>query len=333
MANSITLIGGDTLLGREVREVFGESSLGGELRLIAADEAETGKLTEIDGAIAFLAKLDPETVEDAAVVVLAGTAKSSRDAMAANPAGLVIDLTYETEDDPEARVRAPQVESPEYEADHSGPQVVAHPAATAIAMVLDRLNRTFPIASSIVHIFEPASERGRAGIEELQQQTVSLLAFKEMPKKVFDTQASFAMLAQLGENAATKLHEVEERIERHLATLLDRIDSGSSAAPPMPSLKLIQAPVFHGYSMSVWIEFDEAPPAPEIEEALAGDFVDVRGAELEAPTNVGVAGQSGVTVGAISPDRNNGNAVWLWMVADNFRLAAESAAMIAREVV
>jgi len=25
--------------------------------------------------------------------------------------------------------------------------------------------------------------------------------------------------------------------------------------------------------------------------------------------------------------------VWLWMVADNFRLAAESAAMIAREVV
>ncbi|MES1258678.1 MAG: Asd/ArgC dimerization domain-containing protein [Acidobacteriota bacterium] len=328
MADTITLIGGDTLLGREVREVFGESSLGGQLRLVAADEEETGKLTEIDGAAAFLAKLDPDAVEDAAIIVLAGTAKSSREAMAANSSGLVIDLTYETEDDPDARVRAPQVEGGAYEPDHSGPQVVAHPAATAIAIVLDRLNKLYPIAASIVHVFEPASERGKAAIDELQQQTVSLLAFKDMPKKVFDAQASFAMLAQLGENAEPKLHEVEERIERHLATLLDRTEG-----VPMPSLRLIQAPVFHGYSMSLWIEFEDAPPAPELEEALAGDFIDVRGAPLEAPTNIGVVGQSGVSVGAIVPDRNNGNAVWMWMAADNFRLAAESAAMIAREAI
>ena len=115
LADTISLIGGDTLLGREVREVFGESSLGEHLRLVAADEEETGKLTEIDGAAAFLAKLEPDAVEDAAVVVLAGTAKSSRDAMAANPAGLVVDLTYVTEDDADARVRAPQVEGPDYE--------------------------------------------------------------------------------------------------------------------------------------------------------------------------------------------------------------------------
>ena len=52
----------------------------------------------------------------------------------------------------------------------------------------------------------------------------------------------------------------------------------------------------------------------------------------EAPNNVSVVGQGGVAVGAITPDRNNGNAVWMWMATDNFRLAAESAAMIVREV-
>lgn len=328
MSETITLIGGDTLLGREVREVFAESALGSQLRLVAADAAETGKLIEIDGAAAFLTKLDPDAVEDATVVVLAGTAASSREAIAANPSGLIIDLTYVTEDDVDARVRAPQVEGPEFEREHSGPQVVAHPAATAIAIVLSRLHAHYPLANSIVHVFEPASERGLAGIEELQQQTVSLLAFKDMPKKVFDAQLSFAMLPRLGEEAETKLHEVEERIERHLATLLDRTDG-----VPMPSLRLIQAPVFHGYGFSLWIEFEDAPPVAEIEQSLPGDLIDVRTGDLEPPNNVSIAGQGGVAVGSIVPDRNNGNAIWMWMAADNFRLMAESAAMIAREAV
>jgi hypothetical protein len=58
---------------------------------------------------------------------------------------------------------------------------------------------------------------------------------------------------------------------------------------------------------------------------------DVRGGDLEAPNNVGVAGQSGIAIGAISPDRDSGNAFWIWAAVDNLRLAAESAAMIARE--
>jgi aspartate-semialdehyde dehydrogenase len=328
MPNSIALIGGETLLGREVRDVFSESSLGSELRLIAADDEETGKLVALDGAAAFLAKLDPDSVGDAEVIVLSGSPKSSREAIAANPSALVVDLTYLTEDDPESRVRAPQVEGLDFQPDHSGPQIVAHPAAVAIALVLDRLHRLAPIAGSVIHIFEPASERGKPGIDELQQQTVGLLAFKDMPKKVFDAQLAFAMLPQLGEKAEAKLHEIEERIERHLATLLDRLEG-----VPMPSIRLTQSPVFHGYSFSLWVEFEDAPPTPELEEALLGDHLDVRGADLEPPTNLSVAGQSGISVGALTSDRNNGNAVWLWMAADNFRLPAETAALIVQEFV
>jgi hypothetical protein len=38
-------------------------------------------------------------------------------------------------------------------------------------------------------------------------------------------------------------------------------------------------------------------------------------------------------VGAITPDRNNGNAFWIWAAIDNLRVAADNAAMIAREAV
>lgn len=311
----------------EVRDVFSESALGEQLRLVAADAEEAGKITEIGGEAALVSKMDPEEVGNAAVVILAGNAKSSRDVLEAKPAGLIVDLTYVTEDEPDARVRAPLAEAPGYPSDdESGPQVVAHPAATAIAIVLSRLHRAWPVASSIVHIFEPASARDKKGMDELQKQTVSLLSFQPVPKAVFDAQLSFNMLVQLGEEAESQLPEIEERIERHLATLLDRLDG-----VPMPSLRLIQSPVFHGYSFSLWIEFEDAPSADEIEEVLAGGSIDVRGSGMEAPNNVAVAGQNGVAVGAITPDRNNGNAVWMWMAADNLRLSAENAALIVRE--
>ena len=62
---------------------------------------------------------------------------------------------------------------------------------------------------------------------------------------------------------------------------------------------------------------------------LASPGIDVRGADLEPPNNVGVAGQSGIAVGAISADRNNPNACWLWAATDNFRLMADNALAVA----
>lgn len=327
MADIIALIGGETLLGHEVREVFGESSLGSHLRLIAAAEEEAGKLTEIGGSAAFITKLDTDAVEDAAVIVLAGSAASSKEALAAGNSGIVIDLTGYTEEEPDSQLRSPLAEGSDFRPDLTGPQVVAHASATAIAVLLSTLNRAVPVARAIVHVFEPASERGRSGIEELQQQAVSLFSFQPMPKKVFDAQIAFNLRPQWGEEAPEKLADVEERIERHLASLLER-----TGGVPMPSLRLIQAPVFHGYALSFWVEFEVPADLSEIEDALSADLIDLRGPDVEPPDNVGVAGQSGIAVGAISPDRNSGNAVWIWAAVDNLRLVAESAAMIAREI-
>jgi aspartate-semialdehyde dehydrogenase len=328
LADRIALIGSETLLGREIRDVFGETALGQQLHLVAAETEEAGTLTEIAGSAAFLSKLEPEEVEDAAVLILAGSSESSKEAIDANPSGVVIDLTYATENDPQARVRAPMVEDEEYESDHTGPQVVAHPAAIAIAAILRRLHTAWPIQRAIVQIFEPASERGTPGIEELQQQAVSLLSLKPLPQKVYGTQLSFAMLSQYGTAAPLPLHEIEERIERHLASLLERMDG-----VPMPSLRLIQAPVFHGYSFSFWIEFEDSVTASDLEETMNSEPLDVRTADFEPPNNVGVAGQNGIAVGAIAPDRNSGNAFWLWAATDNLRLSAENAALIAGEIV
>lgn len=323
----IVLIGGDTLLGREVREVAGQTELADRLRLVAGSEEETGRLTEIAGEPAFVAKLDPDVLAEAAVLILAGSPESSREAMAADPEAFVIDLTYTAEDDPGARVRAPQIEGRDFDPDRSGPQIVAHPAAIVIATIVKRLHDTAPIARAVVQIFEPASERGKPGIEELQQQTVSLLSFQPVQKQIFDAQAAFALLPQLGSEALPTLQEIEDRVERHLASLLERLDG-----VPMPSLRLIQAPVFHGYSFSFWVEFEDSPPFSDLEEALSQEPLELRGEDVEAPNNVAVAGESGISIGALAPDRNRANAIWFWAAADNLRISAENATLIASEV-
>ena len=124
------------------------------------------------------------------------------------------------------------------------------------------------------------------------------------------------MLARYGEEAVEPLESIEQRVERHLASLL-----AGWPSVPMPSLRLIQAPVFHGHSFSVWVEFEEQPGVKVISEALAAGGIDVR--SEEPPSNIGAAGQSGLSVGAIAVDANNPRACWFWAVADNLRLAAE----------
>ncbi len=103
---------------------------------------------------------------------------------------------------------------------------LAHPAASALALVLTRIGKYRSVRRAVVNIFEPASEYGTKGLTELHQQTTGLLAFKPLEKAVFDTQLSFNLLAQLGEEAPAKLVETERRIERHLATLLGSRKSG-----------------------------------------------------------------------------------------------------------
>jgi aspartate-semialdehyde dehydrogenase len=328
----IALVGAESLLGREVRDVLTSANIGAELRLVSESlEGEgklSAKLTAVGDEPSFVATLNTTSLEGASALVLAGSAET-----ALHVAGLklnipIVDIAGALEDRPSARLRAPLLEPHDFRVAPDAVQVIAHPAAIAIALVLTRIHQVFPFRKSLIHVFEPASERGTAGIEELQQQTVNLLSFKPLPKKVYDTQVAYTMLPGFGEEAPLSLAEIEARIERHLATLLSL-----SGPVPIPSLRLIQAPLFHGYSFSLWIEFETNPGVAAIQQVLNEAPIEVRGADLEAPNNVGVAGQGGVAVGAISVDRTDPQALWLWMAADNLHLAAESAADVLREVI
>ena len=323
------LVGAETLLGRELQEVFESRSSGTVTTYSATGEGNFG---EQEGEAVFVRPLDAEAIREERVVVLAGSAEGSAKAyQLAKVSGdrpVLIDCTGYLEKEPEARIVAPLLQAPQHKT--SWLTVIAHPAASALALVLTRLARHKSIEQSIAHVFEPASEQGKRGISELHQQTTSLLSFKPLEKHVFDAQLSFNLLAQYGEEAPVKLLSAEQRIERNLATLLGRFTNGS--AVPMPSVRLIQVPVFHGYSISLWVKFANEVNPQELREALASAQIEIRGEDEESPSNVGAVSQSGLIAGDIRIDRNDPRAAWLWAVGDNLRLTADAAADIVSEL-
>lgn len=325
----VAIVGGDTLLGKEIRELLGESKRQPRVELLshAADGSTILAADEHEAEALVMIPMNAESLEGNKAAFLAATPSASRRAAKMNPRGgpVLIDLTGALEDQPQARLRAPSAEPSDAQPPHAPLHVIAHPAAIALAMFLAKLAKVSPLRRSLIHIFEPASERGKRGIEELQQQNRALLSFQKLNTEVFDAQLAFNLLARYGEEALEPLEGIELRAERHLASLL-----GAWPGIPMPSLRMIQAPVFHGHSFSVWAEFENNPGADVVARALAAQGLDVR--PDDPPTNAAIAGQSGISVGAISDDRNNSRACWFWLVADNLRLAAENAVAVAFEL-
>ena len=76
--------------------------------------------------------------------------------------------------------------------------MTAHPAAITLALLLLRARKAGAIRRVVATIFEPASEHGQRGMDELHQQTVNLLSFQPLPKDVFDAQVAFNMVARYG---------------------------------------------------------------------------------------------------------------------------------------
>lgn len=320
---TLSIVGGQTLLGRELREVLEEENRGlFSLHLFDTEDDQGKTLIQADGELAIMAPMDAKLISASAAVVLTGGLESGRKARLMG-AKRIIDVNGVFEAEKAARLRSPLAEKvPAKKA--ADLQIIAHPAATLLALFFQQLAAVAPYRAAVAQVFLPASDLGQAALTELQQQTVSLLSFKKLDKAVYDTQAAFAMLVRHGLEAPQKLEDIEARVRRHLAALLD--------PAPLPSLRLLQAPVFHGLTASLWVEFAKPQDPSVIAQALSSPHIDYRGPDLDSPSNVAIAGQSGITVSNIEPDPIQPNAMWFWLAADNHRLIAQNAMLVAQEL-
>lgn len=326
MAKTVLLIGADSLLGREVRDRYTVEKVGARLQSATLEKNAAAVFAAAADEIEVVAAVDAAMIDDASVVVASNFAVEALSRMQeADASAPLIDLTGALVFEPGAVLRAPLFESRPVEAPiHIIPQA----GSWMLASFLNDLHSSQPVVRSVVTLFEPASQSGRTAIDELQKQTVALLSFKPLPQTNYDGQLSFNLLARTGEESKISLPKREAQIHREL-TELARLHG---AGLPVPSVRLVHAPTFHGYSASVWVEFASRPNFTAIIAKLKEEGADVRDESLDPPNNTGIAANSGYAVGAMEADRSHPTGAWFWLAADNFRVPADLTIEVLREL-
>ena len=314
-----------------------------------------GRLAAAGDDISVVQKIGADSFEGVDFAFFAGAPQETlrfwRLALQAGAA--IIDLTGALESEPAVLVRAPWIlaastapardDSPQL--DLSTPAVVAaHPASMMLLAAGNQLSTKLPLRCIAATLFEPASAHGQAAMDELHQQTVSLLSFQPIPRAQFDAQSAFNLLPAVGEAAPIDLDVTRARVAREYAAL-------AGGAAPELALQVVQAPVFHASVLSAFIELGEPATIAQAETALRGGPIDVPGAGSDPPTNVSAAGQGQILarVSAAGPSASmpllrtafeatstapaaRTSRFWLWMAADNLKLAALNAIACAGEL-
>ncbi len=321
----VAIVGAASLKGKELKEVLEERSFPAtDIRLLDDNES-LGQLDRVQDEISFVQPVTRDQFANVDFTFFASDEDFTRAnwKLAHQAGSAIVDLSYALENDPSVPLSAPWIDrelgrTPQLTLD-SSVVTIAHPASVALALLLLRAQKAGAIRRAVATVFEPVSERGRRGMDELHEQTVNLLSFQQMPTKVFDAQVAFNMIGRYGAAAAAPLEAIERRIGGHLRRLL-----GTQA--PLPALTLLQAPVFHAHTFAVYIETETPVSAGDLSQALAGEHVQIARAPEDAPSNVNVAGKDDILV-ALRRDSapENANGLWIWAAVDNLRLAAITA--------
>ena len=320
----IAIVGASTLLGKELKDALSDSTLAAASFSLLDEAGALGQLDQVGDEITFVQAIEPDAFDRMDFTFFCAsenlTLRYWKEALRAG--STVIDLSGALDQEPGVLVRAPWLEGDAVSADLFTPAIVpAHPAALALALLMERLRPAVPRFVAVT-LLAPASEFGRGAMDELHQQTVSLLSFQELPRAIYDAQAAYNLLSGMGESTQVSLAGLDARIRRHYEAL------GGGRLPSL-ALQTIAAPTFHGHTFSIAIELEHPVETAALEEALGGDHLDVVLEDTDSPSNLAATGQNDllVRVRPVLEGRNPNQAsrFWIWAASDNLRMYAQNA--------
>ena len=251
-SNRIVIAGASSLLGAELRTVLGESRFAGADFSLVDEPIVAGTLTEAGGEPAVIQPVEEGSFNRAQCIFFTGSSEFTKRNLPAalNTGAKIIDLSGAAAEREDAVAWFPKLDWLRGREFATDAKIFAIPsafatAAAGLALSLSRvgLRRLMLIG------FEPVSEAGPAGIEELESQTTQLLSFQGLGQPVFDTQVACNMLDRFGPASSHKLCATRERVRAETKACID----GKCA---MPAIQIVHAPVFYGSVFSATGVFD-----------------------------------------------------------------------------
>jgi len=329
----IAIVGAASLRGKELSDALSESPFSKANVTLLDEDAEVGRIEASGDEATVIQRIERDSFDHVDFAFFAGspeiTLKHWQEALTAG-AG-IIDISYALEGKPGVIICAPWLREQSGAVPGDGVSlgtkavIPAHAVSLALALIMARLEALGPVLSASATVLEPASEYGSAAIDELHQQTVSLLNFQRLPKEVYDEQMAFNVVPSFGDSKT--IGQSEARIRRHYALI-----RGSHANEL--AIQVVHVPVFHGVGLSIALELSEPVAQKDLESALASEHIEIVPEDVDPPNNLSSAGQASVLV-RLRPQNTSAQPAkrfWIWASFDNLKLASLNAVACAMEL-
>jgi len=300
----VAVVGPLTPSGQRLREGLTERAFPvSELKLFESAASVETQLTAFEGDVVITQAIDPDLFRQLDVIFFAGEAEPEHVQAAVEQGVLTLLLT------PSPEVKAPvAAHGVNDSALAPGALLLAapRPAALLIGTVLAALRRAFVVRQAVATVMVPAMERGKEAAEELQQQTINVLSFRPVPKKLLHEQLAFNLTLPSEDRVP-----LEEELAREAKEL--------SGLPEVPvAIFLVRAAIFHGYALVLWVSLEGDPTVEELAASLRKGPLAVYRSDRAKPTPTPVsAGElDRIQVGRLRRDGSTRGGFWIWVVSD-----------------
>jgi aspartate-semialdehyde dehydrogenase len=332
MGYRVAVVGATGNVGREMLNILEEVKFPVDEIHAIASRKSIG--VEVSFGEKILKCKDVETFDfsriDIVLMSVSGTFSKEWAPKIARQGPVVIDNSSAWRMDPDVPLIVPEV-NPEAADGFRKKGIIANPNCSTAQLVvaLKPLHDEAKIKRVVVSTYQSVSGAGKAGMDELWDQTKAVYMLGPTEPKKFPKQIAFNVIPFIGAFQDDGYTDEEQKMWNETHKMLD------------PNIRLtvtcVRVPVMVGHSESVNIEFEEPITDDEARDVLRdapGVLVVDKRDETGYITPKEAQGEWAVYVSRIRMDRTQPNTLNMWVVSDNLRKgAALNAVQIAQLLV
>ena len=330
---NVAIVGATGAVGEAMRELLEERDFPIDELVLLASERSVGKRLQFHGKSVRVTLLDDFDFSNTQIALFSagGDVSSEHGERAGLSGSIVVDNTSAFRYDDDVPLVVPEVNGHRIQ-DVFARHIVANPNCSTIQMVvaLKPIYDAVGLERINVATYQAVSGAGTGGINELAEQTLSLMNGKDVESRVHPVQIAFNAIPQIDlfqDNGYTK-EEMKMVWETQKIFEDERIRVNPTC---------VRIPVFYGHSEAVHIETSDPISAEDARELLANTegivVLDEQNACGYPTAALDAASKDAVFVGRIREDISHPCGLNLWVVSDNVRKgAALNSVQIAEEL-
>ena len=323
---NIAIVGATGNVGRKILEVLEKKNFRVDNLYLLASTKSLGSSLNFKGKdvkIELLEDFDFSKVD--LTFFSAGGKISEKFAPKAAKNSIVVDNSSFFRMDPEVPLIVPQVNPNDMK--NTPKNIIANPncSTAQLVIVLKPLHDLFKIKRVVVSTYQSTSGAGKVPMDEMVEQTMSIINSKKVSSENFTKQIAFNAIPHIDDFAEDGYTKEELKMTRETKKILDdKIELTATC---------VRIPVKVSHAESVNIEFEKPFTVKKISETLnnsPGCKVFDKRENAGYITPVDAEGKNETFISRIREDNSKNNSLNLWIVSDNLlRGAALNAVEIA----